>query len=180
MADINIQNGNEGLNQNVFDNPEIRELTQALAQAKGMLTRRTRDFCALLNGGQPYTRQALVTARENMMTACRNMVVELDNYVRMGLNQEHQSYLDGRRRQQECEGHYQEVYEARLADFIERDSLTESASSVASQHPSAVPSQISRAAAVGLREDLALRNQREVTTTSSATRARGAAPRATK
>ena len=134
MAHINIQNGNAGLNLNVLDNPEIHELTQALPQAKRMLTRRTHDFCALLNGRQPYTRQALVTARENMMAACGNMVVELDNYVHMGLNQEHQSYLDGRRRQEECEGHYREVYEARLADFIERDSLAESASSVASQH----------------------------------------------
>ena len=45
------------------------DILQALAQAKGMLTRRTRAFTNLLAGHQPYTRQTLVKSRENMITA---------------------------------------------------------------------------------------------------------------
>ena len=102
------------------------DILQALAQAKGMLTRRTRAFTNLLAGNQSYTRQTLVKSRENMITACENMVAELDQYVDLGLDLNHAGYLDGRRRQQDCMFYYRDIYEARLADFVHQDSLAES------------------------------------------------------
>ena len=99
MADdyIAANNGNANglLGAPVPDYLEIQELNRALAQAKGMLTRRTNAFRNLLAGQQPYTRQQLVTARGHMVTACENMVAELEQYDELGLHQGHAGYLDG-------------------------------------------------------------------------------------
>ena len=62
---------------------------RALAQAKGVLTRHTRTFIALVQGNRPFTRQQLVTARANMVTACDNMVAELEQLAQMNHPQDH-------------------------------------------------------------------------------------------
>ena len=76
-----------------LDQPEINMTLRTLAQAKGMLTRRTRAFVALIDGHVEFTRQQLVAARGEMVTACDNMVVELDHYEQLGFPLDNPHYL---------------------------------------------------------------------------------------
>ena len=154
-----------------LDQPEINMTLRTLAQAKGMLTRRTRAFVALIDGHVAFTRQQLVAARGEMVTACDNMVVELDHYEQLGFPLDNPHYLDGRTRQTQCMDYYGTVYHDHLQNFNDLDSHAGGGrSSIRSRPPasehslgsflanpisqSLAPSLISSQAAASLRDEL--------------------------
>ena len=102
------------------DQERITEAKRALAAAKGLLTRRTRTFNALL--AHPYTYQQLVDARGDQVRACENMTAAMTECERAGITHRDGALNDGIHRQEECMGHYRAVYEERLADFVDQDS----------------------------------------------------------
>ena len=165
-------------NDFVPDNLDMNALLRTLAQAKGVLTRRTRAFVGLIEGHRAYTRQELVTVRAHMVTACDNMVAELDQFVQMNFPQDNVHYLDGRQRQAQCMEQYGAIYEDRLQDFVDHDSTggaahyafgagmdnhpqLQSEHTLASKQQSAAPSHISAATAASLRDELHQMQQQE-------------------
>ena len=142
---------NNSLDGQVPDFLEQNEIVRTMADAKALLTRRTNTFQALINGRQQYTRQDLVTARTHMLAACENLTAELDNYVALGLNQQRATYIDGRNRERECLEHFGDIYDARLRDFVDADSVASAAQHAAfsvngsSARRSVAPSQRSAA-----------------------------------
>ena len=102
------------------DQERITEAKRALATAKGLLTRRTRAFNALL--AHPYTYQHLVDARGDQVRACENMAAAMTECERAGITRRDGALNDGIHRQEECMGHYRAIYEERLADFVDQDS----------------------------------------------------------
>ena len=129
MAEFNNHNpqygeGGGGGEQHIVSDPfELQESLAALAPTKGGLTRRINNFRALLEGQRVYARQELVTAMSNIDDACRTMMAQLQECIERGLRLDHPSHADCLTRQNLVE-QYREIYEARLADFNEHDSIS--------------------------------------------------------
>ena len=120
-----VENGGEdALSEGVPDQFELQEALSALAPAKSLLTRRVNGLNALLCGQKQYTRQELVTAMSDVDVSCAAMMAQLEQCVQRGLRTDHPSYVDCQTRKAQCDGHYREIFEARLADFNAHDSLT--------------------------------------------------------
>ena len=151
---LNLREDGDQDEVGVPDYLDLQGALQALAHAKAILTRRINAFCALLNGNRNYARDELVTARTHMVAACDNMVAEMAVCRQFGLGENHPTYTDGIARQNNCMEYYGEVYEARLADFVDGDSTAEPHRDNGSNHDSQHPSVISSAGAAELREEL--------------------------
>ena len=139
--------------QNV--NNDLNAMIQNLGRLKGVLTRRTNAFDALIGTGG-YTEQDLIRARDQMIVACQNLRQELDRYVANGYPENHPHYLDGLARVNNCTNHYGPIYNARLQDFVRAQSIRES-----ERLSILAPSQISSGAAASLLNELAVNQQLE-------------------
>ena len=150
-------------NPDNVENPELsnqEEVLRAIATAKNLHTRRLNAYRALLTT-PGYTRQMLVRARAELVTAGDNLATELDHYDALGLDPAAPVYVDGRHRVTEVHGIHDQTYQDRLNDFVQEDSFTRSRTNAPSVRTTAQQSRgsITPTEARLLQENLAAQQQ---------------------